>query len=46
MHIWQWKKKPSGKWAGSPDKGKELGDREREWMKNEIEAAVKRKATT
>lgn len=46
MHIWQWKKKPSGKWAGSPDKGKALGDREREWMKNEIEAAVKRKATT
>ena len=46
MHIWQWKKEPSGKWAGSPDKGKELGDREREWMKNEIEAAVKRKATT
>lgn len=46
MHIWQWKKGPSGKWAGSPDKGKELGDREREWMKNEIEAAVKRKATT
>lgn len=46
MHIWQWKKKPSGKWAGSPDKGKELGDREREWMKNEIEAAAKRKATT
>lgn len=46
MHIWQWKKKPSGKWAESPDKGKELGDREREWMKNEIEAAVKRKATT
>lgn len=46
MHIWQWKKKPPGKWAGSPDKGKELGDREREWMKNEIEAAVKRKATT
>lgn len=46
MHIWQWKKKPSGKWAGGPDKGEELSDREREWMKNEIEAAVKRKSVT
>lgn len=42
-HDWQWSKDKKGKWNGRPDKGRDLSEKERERMRDEILRAIARK---